>query len=74
MPKVRPLTETARKDETLSKQLWGEMKIAKISAEQLAQTLGIGRNTFYRRMRKPSDFTLGELRSLKKIFPNIVIE
>jgi|GEM_PF-4777759 len=74
MPKVRPLTETARKDENLSKQLWGEMKVAKVSGEQLAQTLGIGKNTFYRRMKKPSTFTLGELRALQKIFPNIVIE
>lgn len=74
MPKLKPLTESARKDAALAEQLWGKMRTEKISGEQLAQMLGIGKNTFYRRIKCPSDFTLGEIRALKKIFPGIVIE
>lgn len=74
MPKLRPLTESARKDEALTEQLWGKMKNAKLSGEEVARMLGIGKNTFYRRIKCPSDFTLGEIRALQKIFPGIVIE
>lgn len=74
MPKLRPLTESARKDAALTEQLWGKMKNAKLSGEEVAKMLGIGKNTFYRRIKNPSDFTLGEIRTLQKIFPGIVIE
>ena len=74
MPKVKPLTESERRDAALTEQLWGKMKNAKLSGEEVAKMLGIGKNTFYRRIKHPEDFTLGEIRTLQKIFPGIQIE
>lgn len=74
MPRVRPLTETERKNEALVSQIWGCMKVQGFSGETVAEYISIGKNTFYRRMKDPSSFTLGELRSLKKIFPTLNIE
>ena len=74
MPRVRPLTETQRKNESLTRQIWGCMKVKGMSGESVAECLSVGKNTFYRRMKNPSAFTLGELRILKKIFPTLTIE
>lgn len=74
MPRTRPLTESARKDAALTEQIWGKMKSANLSGEETAKMLGISKNTFYRRIKRPSDFTLREIRTLQKIFPGIIIQ
>lgn len=74
MPKVRPLTETARKDKAFLQQLYGAMKVEKTTVEKLAKILGISDKTLYRRMKHPDTFTLGEIRALREIFPGIEIK
>lgn len=74
MPKVRPLTETARKDKAFLQQLYGAMKVEKTTVEKLAKILGISDKTLYRRMKRPDTFTLGEIRALREIFPGIEIK
>ena len=74
MPKVKPLTETARKDKAFLQQLYGAMKVEKTTVEKLAKILGISDKTLYRRMKRPDTFTLGEIRALREIFPGIEIK
>jgi transcriptional regulator of acetoin/glycerol metabolism len=74
MPRVKPLTETARKDKAFLQQLYGAMKVEKTTVEKLAKILGISDKTLYRRMKRPDTFTLGEIRALREIFPGIEIQ
>ena len=74
MPKVKPLTETARKDKAFLQQLYGAMKVEKTTVEKLAKILVISDKTLYRRMKRPDTFTLGEIRALREIFPGIEIK
>lgn len=74
MPRVKPLTETARKDKAFLQQLYGAMKVEKTTVEKLAKILGISDKTLYRRMKRPDTFTLGEIRALREIFPGIEIK
>ena len=74
MPRIKPLTETARKDKAFLQQLYGAMKVEKTTAKKLAQVLGISDKTLYRKMHNPDTFTLGEIRTLREIFPGIEIK
>ena len=74
MPKVRPLTENERKNKQFSEQLAGKMRTSKITCQDLAKCLGISVVTLYRRRDNPETMTLGEIRKLKTVFPELVIE
>ena len=74
MPRIRPLTEDARKDRAFQEQLVGKMKAEGISYGQLAQMLGISINTLYKRRDEPETMTLREQRIIRKRFPGIQIE
>ena len=74
MPRINPLTETARRDKAFLQQLYGAMKVEKTTLQVLAKVLGISDKTLYRRMKHPDTFTLGEIRTLREIFPGIEIK
>lgn len=74
MPKLRPLTESERLDAAVQKQIYGEMKVARMNTDDVASRIGVTRNTLYRRIKSPETFTLREIRELKKVFPGVVIE
>ena len=74
MPKVKPLTETARRDRAFLQQLYGAMKAHGTTQDRLAKALGISDRTLSRRMNNPDTFTLGEVYTLQKIFPSIEIK
>ena len=74
MPRIRPLTEDARKDRAFQEQLIGKMKAEGISYGQLAKMLGISINTLYKRRDAPETLTLREQRIIRKQFPGIQIE
>ena len=74
MPKVKPLTESERKDKTIKAQLIGLMKVEKIAPSEMAETLGISLNTFYRHRNEPERLTLREIRIIQNKFPGMKIE
>lgn len=74
MPKVKPLTESERKDKTIKAQLIGLMKVEKIAPAEMAETLGISLNTFYRHRNEPERMTLREIRIIQNKFPGMKIE
>lgn len=74
MPRIRPLTEDAKKDRAFQEQLVGKMKAEGISYGQLARMLGISVNTLYKRRDEPETLTLREQRIIRKQFPGIEIE
>ena len=74
MPRIKPLTETQRKDRAFQEQLVGKMKAERITYGELAEILGISVNTLYARRDRPETLTLREQRILKKVFPDIAIE
>lgn len=74
MPKVKPLTENERRDAAIKKQIYGEMKVARMDSEDVANAIGIAKNTLYRRMKSPETLTLREIRAIRKLFPEVVIE
>lgn len=74
MPKVKPLTESERKDKTIKAQLIGLMKVEKIAPAEMAETLGISLNTFYRHRNEPERLTLREIRIIQNKFPGMKIE
>ena len=43
------------------------MAVNRLTMERLAALLGISRATLYGRMKKPTEFTVGEIRALKRI-------
>lgn len=73
MPKVKPLTESERKDKTIKAQLIGLMKVDGITAIDMAARLGVSLNTFYRHRDNPECMTLKEIRIIQQTFPEIVI-
>lgn len=74
MPKVKPLTENERRDKTIKAQLIGLMKVEGMTAQNMADRLGISLNTFYRHRDNPEKLTLREQRILIETFPELVIE
>ena len=74
MPRVRPLTENARKDKAFREQLMGEMKANRMTYDRVAEILCISVNTLYRRRDEPETLTLREKRILEDTFPGIVIQ
>lgn len=74
MPKVKPLTENERRDKTIKAQLIGLMKVEGLTAQNMADRLGISLNTFYRHRDNPEKLTLREQRILIETFPELVIE
>lgn len=74
MPKVKPMTENERRDKTIKAQLIGLMKVEGLTAQNMADRLGISLNTFYRHRDNPEKLTLREQRILIETFPELVIE
>ena len=74
MPKVKPLTENERRNAEISAQIYGRIRTEKTNGEEVAKRLGIGKNTFYKRVKHPEQFTLNDIRTLQKIFPGIMIQ
>ena len=74
MPRVKPITEAERRNAEISAQIYGRIRTEKTNGEEIAKRLGIGKNTFYKRVKHPDQFTLGDIRALEKIFPGIVIQ
>ena len=74
MPRIHPLTENARKDDSFRRQLAGAMESERIGYEELAGLLGVSVKTLYRRRDEPETITLKERRLLLKIFPDLKIE
>lgn len=74
MPKVKPLTENERKDRAIIEQIEGKMKAQKITHKAMASALGISLPTLYRRIAKPDDLTIREVRIITKMLPGIAIE
>ena len=74
MPKVRPLTENARRDRAIKAQIVGLMKVEGLSSQEMADKLGVSLNTFYRHRNEPEMMTLREQRLLLQIFPEINIQ
>ena len=63
---------TAQKKLTqFKKELWGEMKANDVSAEYLAEALGITKRTLYQKRKEPERFTVRELLILQDVFPNM---
>ena len=74
MPKVKPLTETERKNLAIIEQVEGKMKAYRITHREMAAALGISVPTLYRRIAKPDDLTIREVRIITKMLPGIAIE
>ena len=74
MPKVKPLTENERRNKTIKAQLIGLMKVEGLTAQNMADRLGISLNTFYRHRDNPEKLALREQRILIETFPELVIE
>lgn len=74
MPKVKPLTENERKDRAIIEQVEGKMKANRITHKAMAAALGISLPTLYRRIAKPDDLTIREVRIITKMLPGIAIE
>lgn len=74
MPKVKPLTENDRRNKAFTAQLIGLMKVEGLTAQNMADRLGISLNTFYRHRDNPEKLTLREQRILIETFPELVIE
>lgn len=53
-----------RRYETLLKELLGEMDIQRISAEEAGKAMGKSRGIYYRRLKNPEEFQLGEFLKL----------
>ena len=74
MPRVRSLTETDRKNQHVTAQITGMMKAQHIKQTDLADMMHCHKHTIYRRITNPEMLTLAEIRRLKEIFPELVIE
>lgn len=74
MPRVRPLTETDRKNQHVAAQITGMMKAQHIKQADLADMMHCHKHTIYRRINSPETLTLAEIRMLKKIFPDLIVE
>ena len=74
MPKVKPLTENERKDKAIIEQVEGKMKANRITHKEMAAALGVSVPTLYRRIAKPDDLTIREVRIITKMLPGIAIE
>ena len=74
MPKVKPLTENERKNLAIIEQVEGKMKANRITHKEMAAALGISLPTLYRRIAKPDDLTIREVRIITKMLPGIAIE
>ena len=74
MPKVKPLTENERKNLAIIEQVEGKMKAYRITHREMAAALGISVPTLYRRIAKPDDLTIREVRIITKMLPGIAIE
>jgi len=68
------LTEEGRNNSRLVKDIHGMIKTQKMTIDGLAEDLGIGRTTLYRRLSDPGTFTLNEIRILKKVLPGIQVD
>ena len=65
--KQRRAQEEREADERIRTAVRIAMAVNRLTMERLAAMLGISRATLYARMQKPSAFTVGELRALKRI-------
>lgn len=74
MPRVKPLTETDRRNALVRKELDGYTAEQQMDDKHLADLLGISTSTLYNRKNDPSSFKLGEIRKLEKLFPGIQIK
>ena len=74
MPRLKPLTDNARMDDSFRRQLVGAMKAERMGYGELAGLLGVSVRTLYRRRDEPETITLKERRLLLKIFPDLKIE
>ena len=74
MPKVKPLTVDERKNLAIIEQVEGKMKANRITHKEMAAALGVSVPTLYRRIAKPDDLTIREVRIITKMLPGIAIE
>lgn len=74
MPRVKPLTETDRRNALVRKELNDHTSEQQMDDKHLADLLGISLSTLYNRKNDPSSFKLGEIRKLEKLFPGIQIK
>lgn len=73
MPKIRPLTETDRKNIVLVAEIARGMAYYKKKNEEMAEALGMSNTTWARRKKYPGTFTLEELRKIKNMLPGTEI-
>lgn len=71
MPRVKPLTETDRRNALVRKELDSYTAEQQMDDKHLADLLGISLSTLYNRKNNPSSFKLGEIRKPEKLFPGI---
>lgn len=74
MPRIKPLTESERKDAAVRGELAKFQAELKKDNESVAAYLGITPRTYTSRKKNPSTFTLHETRLLRRLFPGIQIE
>lgn len=74
MPRIKPLTESDRKNAAVRGELAKFQAELKKDNDAVAAYLGITVRTYTNRKNNPSTFTLEEQRRLKRLFPGIVIE
>ena len=65
--KQRRAQEEREADERIRTAVRIVLAVNRLTMERLAAMLGISRATLYARMQKPAAFTVGELRTLKRI-------
>lgn len=73
MPRVKPLTETERKNRALLGMIAMGMANEGKTNEEMAKSMGMSYGTWMRRKRTPEEFTVRELRKMKAILPGIEI-
>ena len=65
--KQRRAQEEREADERIRTAVRIVMAVNRLTMERLAALIGISRATLYARLKKPADFTVGEIRTLKRI-------
>ena len=59
--------EDAKADEAIRTAVRVVLAVRQLSMDSLAAALGMSRATLYARMKKPTDFTMGEIRTLRRL-------
>lgn len=63
----RRLQEEREADERIRTAVRVVLAVNRLTMDRLAAMLGISRATLYGRMKKPTEFTVGEMRTLKRL-------